>query len=565
MPRHSRVGWVVICVSVLVGLSACGKKDDVTAPRVPLVNADSVLEVAMFDLMNAPAPGRPSDIDVEAAYQAYLQNLSIDPARPAAHFGVAMLGLVALTRDAEVNAAFDEWSAYLSANGVPFPANARPTLAGSPMGISLLPSVSSAPAQIPFERIPSMALLFARPTLVTLDPRISHVQDILRSRVVPRLVEAIAHLDVAAADPTFRFIVTPRMQGDPNEVPLEIDHSDILAIRASCEFLLAICEMAVAYDMDFDSYGPEAMVSALSKGSTWMTLATGGATALADSRLRFLASIDDVSAAILSILSETDPQDDDILKRPPTEQGRQDLESARVGVVAQREVLMGEVTRTGDWDLNPYTPSTLLRIDAARLFIDPVADWKELLPNYTVAAVRRSLREHNEWDMGGVGVTINTDSAAVYHVVYALDETPSGQWRSLTGPEVFRAPLAAKADSLMEDLRRQPDWIGTGHVSLAFSGSLPFGPQQVMFQWSRSWMRGLMVWVPELTWEAATFEQWAWPDPTFHGVLPGQNQTSLYSVFGITGSRWQRTIVLDWTDITLSATAVRPSRSPAKQ
>ena len=192
--------------------------------------------------------------------------------------------MVALTQDPEVNAAFDEWKIYLEQR-TPFQVS---TSRARPLGVPLGLTASSEALKLPFDLSTATALAFVNPFSGSADPQLSRVQDILRLRVIPKLREAVQHLNYVIADPAYTFIVTPRMQGDPLERSVEVDHTDFLALRASCQTLQALCDMAIAYDVNYAAYDSSTLVHNFSKGSSWLTLNSYGRTALADAQQSLL-------------------------------------------------------------------------------------------------------------------------------------------------------------------------------------------------------------------------------------------------------------------------------------
>lgn len=116
-----------------------------------------------------------------------------------------------------------------------------------------------------------------------------------------------------------------------------------------------------------------------------------------------------------------------------------------------------------------------------------------------------------------------------------------------------------------------PGWTGDAYASLAASGNAPAGGTQ-SFELSGYYYYALAtdyVFVPVIHWDAPTFQQWIWPDPTFHGVFPGLGSTQeMTETFGISEWSWSPDLVLDWTGSgfhaqgRVSAPRIAPLRSP---
>ena len=97
-----------------------------------------------------------------------------------------------------------------------------------------------------------------------------------------------------ASDPSYRFIVSPHMQGDDQASPVEIDRTDFLALRAAASLLAAACHVAVSYELGFSSYDSTALVQALTRGSGWLALRSGGTAHMRSAGEALLASVDDL-------------------------------------------------------------------------------------------------------------------------------------------------------------------------------------------------------------------------------------------------------------------------------
>jgi len=540
----------------LVLCSGCGKESS-TAPTSgsgsdALVNsADSVLALVLYDELNSPAPQRPSNVDFTTPYQYYDQayrspNLTA-AGRVRARFGLAVLGLLILTSDVEVNAAFDEWKAYLETR-VPFEITPSPR---APLGIPAGFTSAGQALQLPFDVVPLSLVSFARSPLVA-DPQIVRVQAILRERVLPRLTEAITHLDAVAADAGFTFVVTPAMQGDPAADPVEIDHTDILALRAACKLLSSACRVAVAYVLNFPAYDEASLLAAIQPGSSWLGLTGDGAGQMQLARLDLLGSLDDVSAAIGSLLTETDSQNDDVIRVGPGGASQRSLDSLRTRLPQVRQALESGYTLTANWDGNPVTPDVPLTLRPGALFTNPVPDWKAMLPAYTGSTERQSLGRVPVYNYNvPVKATINADTAITYTTGdYWLSVYPGGTYDYGSGHPWVVEGLRNAVQARFATIAALPDWTGDYYASCSFQGGLTVGVHSVQVPISFEYysLAGRVVAVPVITWVATQYSEWNWLDPTFRGLLPGMSSTSqLLTTFGFGANQWERRVVLDWT------------------
>lgn len=516
MIRSSGRMWILfLAVGILAALPSCGS-DGGNGPDNPpdyLCNseADSILTLAnaelegvLYEQLNRTDEiEHPSEVDFRAAQDLYQEALSVDADCPTAHFGAAITELITLSVDPAVTGAFDDWKEYLDAN-IPFEA------VGSgkrPLGIPVMVSSGKGALNIPFEVVPLSLLAIARASMKAPTdgvPRIGEVQDLLEDTVLPRVDQAVLHLNFVAADTAFSFRVSGRMQGDEEEDPTYIDRTDILALRSGCHLLAAAINVAVAYNLELAAYDSATLYQELQPGSGWFTLKSGGAAKMEAAYDRMLDATDDLDATIVSLLDEGDPQYDDIIRIGPDDRSSnwdlddQDVDSIRYNLDNFRNAMEDGYVRTDDWDDDDQTAPEPLRLHFQPIFLDPVEDWKELLPDYT-ATVERIVG----WD----------------------DDDPTAP-----SPESLRIHLQPLLLDPVED----------------WKGLLPnYTPTVERIE--REDPR--LVYIPVLTWDAESFEEWTWPDPTLNGLLPEMGSTEdLWSVFGIEARQWNRSWDLDWTE-----------------
>jgi hypothetical protein len=534
--------------------SDCGGLSGSECAAQKVLQANESLEDILYTSLIGD-PQRPDDIDVRVPLALYRAALDLDPGNNDAHFGVAVLELLALSTDEEVNAAFDEWKAYLDQH-VPFEATNAAAGPLRPLGVPLAFSPGRTALALPFEVVARSVLAQARASMTLADPQLARVQAILRDRVLPRLTDARDHLGIVAADVDYRYIVTPRMQGDESASPAEIDRTDILALRAGCGLLAAACHVAVSYELNFAAYDSTSLVQAFQPGSGWLTLRSDGAAHMSDARTALLGSVDDVDAAITSLLAETDNQDDDVIKTDPYDFRRQDLDSIQAHLPDVRDALDGGYTRVEDWDSDPFTPPVSLTFRIGALFTNPVPDWKALFPPYTATARRQTESTSYQGGSGTATKSVTVPYSTYYDAYYSI-YVYNGEMQApyFYGDESL---VAAAQEVMMERLdlaQAQAGWDGSFYGSASFYGNLIAGTQDAAFSWWESYgVATRYVFVPVITWDAATFDQWDWPDPTLHGLLPDMGSSAqLLGTFGITADQWTREVVLDWTDLNLRA------------
>jgi hypothetical protein len=540
-----RMPFVSLVLVLLALLSGCSKKDSTTQPAADPSGAAALVNQANTKLGQiiagqVNAPQTPSDIDFSEPYGLYQQALAKDGNNLDARFGEAFLGMTMLTVDTEVNAAFAEWANYLSSRS-PFEVPATP----GPLGVPAHLGRGRDVLHLPFEKFVVSQVALTRSVLGAQDPQIRRIQDILEQRALPRLATTLADLQILANNPGWTFVVTPQMQGDPAADPIEIDRTDILAFRAGCGLLASMLDEAVAYNLNFAAYDSSGLVNAFSPGSDWLKFRTNGAARLSDARLSILGAVDDAESSLNSLLAENDPQDDDLIKSDPNF-NTADQESLRTYFGHVRTAMNGGFQLMGDWDRNTSTPKTLLEIHPAALFNNAPPDWKAMLPGYTAQAVRlpAEMSQQYVYDTKLEGISIPTDgyySAGVSHSV-----SPGYDYSyEYGGPELLPR-LHQMMDSLQTRVASLPEWAGDFSGSVSYSDYFSAGNQTATVYLYYNYSVAVShVYAPQITWNANTFGQWTWPDPTFRGLLPGITTTSqLMTLWGIDAGNWQKTMVL---------------------
>jgi hypothetical protein len=357
-----------LIIVVQVHLIGCGGEDP-TGPKPDpggaaalVIQANQELEDKLFEEINAPT-NHPTDIDFGKAHDLYSQALALDPNNLDARFGVSITGLLIVTNDSEIIAAFDEWEAYLNDN-TPFEVPGMASPFGIPVGIA----AGSNALRLPFDIVSHTLLAHPRRMIQMANPQIGRTQDILRDRVLPKLVAAINHLGVIVGNPDYTYIVTPRMQGDVSASPAEIDLTDIHAVRAGVSLLSAVCRILISYELGIAAYDNTSLSQALMPGSSWLALRQDGAAHMSAVPADLLLATDEIDAALEALLLETDPQHDDIIKIDPSGLTQTEVNDIRAELPRVRELLNDGAILTKDWDLDPLTPPVALQVNVGDFF-----------------------------------------------------------------------------------------------------------------------------------------------------------------------------------------------------
>ncbi|MBU1676257.1 hypothetical protein KKA85_10800, partial [bacterium] len=431
LDARTRLFLIFLLSTGLLFLASCS--DDPVDPDDPidpeLEAARNELEARLYEYLEPDAvdPDVPNDIDFGEAERLYRIAYEADASNTQARFGLAVTSLLILSVDEEVNDAFDEWKAYLDEN-TPFEAaKSRGRHLGIPLG---MPSGDGA-FDLPFDIVTHTVMANVKSALQVTEPQITRVQNIFQTIILHRTEEVIGLLGPVADDMDFIYMVSPRMQGDLDEDPAEIDRTDILALRAACELLAAGCHIVVAYDLQLPSYDGAGLLQGLDQDTgNLLRLRTqgahgfDGAASMALVPTRFIDAVDDVDAAITSLLNETDSQDDDVIKTDPDDLSENDLLEFQADDLPHiRQGFAGDVVHTEDWDGHGWTPDVALTINLLDFFATPPVDMKQLLPPYAV-----TLETTGQGDVEGFNDDGSQSDPIRYDVTGGGIESATAMW-----------------------------------------------------------------------------------------------------------------------------------------
>jgi hypothetical protein len=565
--KRSRSGSTAMLSVVLISLLLVSCADE--TPTDPIVvpdcdnlpallaGANDALAAKLYEHLqwDAVHPQEPDDVNFAAARGLYQDAYDCSKSNQEARFGLAICDLLSLSANAEVNAAFDEWQAYLELN-TPFEAPAK---SGDRPLVSLLGLPSGAGAlKLPFDVVRQAAVANMK-AFAGGDPLVATVQHVLRDIVLPRVEASNALLAPVGDDAAFRYEVSGRMQGDPEEMEREIDQADVLALRAALNLLAAGIKVAVAYDVQFTSYDDDGMLAGLNQSTgNIMTLVAGGVAMMQGVPVDVLAAAGDLDAAITSLEGETDNQDNDVIKIGPDGASQADLDEIQNQHLGDlREAFAaGGLYYTENWDFDEGTPDTALRVDLYAFFNSPIQDWKQILPPYTVV-IETVPGDDGNWNynqdtVGPVSVAVPagySEYSRQYRVRYDNSvRTSADSWG--TFPAFDAACETAIASRLLE-LEADLTWNGSASISVFHYGRLAGGMiNELLLNIYISYAQGgTRIYAPRVTWDAATYTAWCnqMPDPTLSGLFPELDSGQEFvATFGFSESSWEPAFTWNW-------------------
>lgn len=405
---------------------------DTDAAKASVDSANAALEDVLDALMNSEV-NQPSDINFEEPYNLFNQAYKQDPNNPDANLGLALTNLLMITQSPEMSSVFNEWQALFGGSG------SFSKVSGNN---SFFPSSANA-FKFPVNRLVKGMMNLPKNAVNDL-PQINTIQEMIETVILPRLDFAAEALDVVDDHPDFVFMVSPRMQGDADADSLEIDLTEIYVLELMINMLRAQANLTVAYSVDVWGFDSLEAITAFSKGGSFLKL-RHGPSPMQDAKSAFLTALNKLESGLVFLMSETDPQDDDLIKLDPGTQV--DMSEVSNRLVTIRNLFNQPGQYTDDWDDDPSTPDETITIDFSEIFDNPANDLKALLPDYSIMVQGLMLQN---------------------------------------GPDV------------------------------------------------------ITIYLPMLIWNANSFNEWIFPDPTFSGFLPGMTDSEFKRIFGISSDDWQK-------------------------
>jgi hypothetical protein len=537
---------VMSCLAVIFGCSSDnGNGPDPNGNDVTELVEEANTELAdvLFDLANNDDINHPDSIDLTVPYNLYIEALNKDADHDTANFGAGVLEIVMMTQDAQIQDFFDDLDAFFDADS--YFEQRRGSLGyGHIVGVRG-PIVGLHEVSIPLAVPARMVRAFGRVGSQT-DPTVDELQQICFDEVLPRIATCIQRLVKVTANQDFLFTITPKMQGDMYEDPIELDLTEVYATLSGLNALRAVLLHFMAYDFNLDEYTGDAMLDAITPGSAFGSLHAAGTNRMQTALQSWRDAVDYLESGVDFLESETDYQGDDFIYVDPYDDFTQaDLDSIKRYIPVARNILTTSDEIKADWDDNFSTPDEKIRFSLYSFYDDPVGDLKTLLPDYT-AEVTLSPAE-TEWTYKDTVIDASVTIAASGYYYWErfasfCDDGPVDSWEdaNIAVPEW---------ETAWDTYYAMLEGLPYAHMEAYFYSYLSAGQQSVYCTFYMDYEDvEVYRYIPVLTWEADTYEDWILPDPTMGGLMPDMTDQHLKDLLGIDAGDWEKTVELDLWD-----------------
>ncbi len=373
-------------------MAGCG--DDVAEDR--LDEALMRFERSMNRMINSDKDPFESGAYFSQANSLFKESMSVisDSTRlRTAHMGAGITEILKLNEDKELKTIktrfenFIDTSSMFKKSSVTKPAKTSKRKSPGLLDFRLSPfssNFSTGHEKSAAQLAPIMKVAMANP------PLISEVQDVIRRKVIPAINYAVDRLIFVQGDPNYFFKVTPLMQGSSDADTLEMDMTEIKALHAGLLTLRSTFRILNAYNLDVPNYSVTSIVQVLNKPSGFLKLYS--THELGGARTDIMESADTLIGAIRFLRKETDPQDNDIIKIDTTF-----LDSNDFNEIENRlqDIKQGLISNVIIRDVNDYGDS--VKVSIKNFFTNPVADFKEKMPDYKVLLKRTDCGDYPVW------------------------------------------------------------------------------------------------------------------------------------------------------------------------
>jgi len=369
--KDSKVFFMILAIVLSLGIAACqtdnGVGPDETTQAASLVDeADSIL-FAKFALMISSGGTDTTAFDMSEANAKYQQALTADPGNKRARFGLAITGMMGMFTDPDLTAL------YTGRNDILTPLMIRNLLDGGVNPAHLL-SILNNGSRDRLQSIVSETGLFktnyAFPGSAQ-DVPPSFYQDLIETKLLPRLTNAIGHLQQVVTDQSFVILITPALLGGATADTYRIDLTEVYLLLAILQGIKADASFACAYNIDYDPGDSALVYQAWQVGSPFLGLRTNGAQRMSDTKTNFYDMATSLQNGINFLKSEPPHTEIDIIPYRPEDAGA--LDDVLLGLDTLKLALSG-----------PYTVSGGPTVNFASYFDSPVSNYKTKMPPYTV-------------------------------------------------------------------------------------------------------------------------------------------------------------------------------------
>ncbi|GMU86912.1 MAG: hypothetical protein AMXMBFR48_21530 [Ignavibacteriales bacterium] len=369
-----------LLVLLTLTLVSCSEEDpvgneDPAASKTKSDQATALLETEMFNMINNNynSLSELDQVNMAAANSLFKEALTLDENNAQAQFGAAFTEFVMVYKDPDFNALIkDTDSAFNEGNSLK-----------KLLSPQLLPGGTNG-MRVPISEAGST--VYSIMTLAVKDPPlISRVQQVLRDKLLPRLDYAANLFAKLEANNNFKFVISGKMQGDPEIESVALYPAEIYVMDAMMHGLKFAVDAFLVYKFDIPNYEQATLVAALNQNSTnFFVLASDGTSRAAAAKNDLTLVATKLLSGISSLESLSGAKPDAVIKIGNNGIKQQDLDSTKKYLNKFKDAITQDVTihlEDADSEGNSYD----IKINLGNFFTNPVQNPKaSFFPAYTV-------------------------------------------------------------------------------------------------------------------------------------------------------------------------------------
>ena len=365
----NRLLFIILSISLLLFFSSCDQTP--TTDSVDSKTSNEKSTQAYTELENLFAvPGDIENKNFTNAEKLYMDAVAADPSNATANFGAAFSHILATLSDTAVKNTINRWQ---GGSTIKYP----------PMFHFGIPS-GTKDMTVPTQLLGSNLVKIIQ-TATSNPPTITEMQNLMRDKLLPRINYAIARLAVVETNPAFELRISGKMQGGALKKDVYLDLTEVYIMDAALHSMKSVVEQFLVFKFELASYTTKAAFAALQQNSTtFFVLASDGAARAQSVKSSLVGAVGKLRSGVNFLKSESDNQDDDIIKRGNDGVAVKDLDTMLVYLGKIESALTGTYSievKDADSDNNDYTITVSLNNFYNNLPQNPKSAW---LPVYTI-------------------------------------------------------------------------------------------------------------------------------------------------------------------------------------
>ncbi len=371
----------IIIILAALALMSCAEEDPLSTENDPVLSkekstqATGLLENQFYTMIheNYGTLNQFDQVNLSAANTLYKDALTLDATNTDAQFGAALTEFLMVYADPDFNALIKDLDSSF----------------GEGSGFAALTKIALLPAGTKSMKIPvedaalSASSMFNK---VMKDPPLfSRIQTVFRTKVLPRVEYAAAAMAKLESNNAFKFVISGKMQGDPNLQPVALYPAEVYMMDAMLHFLKFYVDFFLIYKFDLPDYSQSSLLSALNQNSTsFFVLAPDGQARATAAKADLTTMVSKLLSGITSLETLSGTKPDAVIRLGNDGIRQRDLDTTKKYLNEFNDALSQTMTvelKDADSEGNDYTIQVNLGAFFTNLPQNPKAAY---LPAYTI-------------------------------------------------------------------------------------------------------------------------------------------------------------------------------------